>query len=462
VLGVIASVIGVLMAWWTLAALVTILPIEFPPHSSPTLSLPVVMMAAVIAVLIVIAVTIWPSWSLTRASLNEILSGAWQQTRRPWPRSFGRGVIAVEVALATVLLTSGGLLIRSLDRLLAVDLGFKPESILTMEVTPLDQSPAVWSRYFREVLTALRNVPGVAAAGAIDGMPLANTGMVVMATDPANPGPLDEATNAGVTPGYLEALGVRVLAGRTFTEDDHGINNIVIDDVLAKRFFQGREAVGQTVKSVAGPQMIIGVVSAIRDSPQSNDPTFYSMLTPHVFLPPTLVIRANKGARLPHDALRTAAQSVGTRVLVERIRPGSDLLDDRLSIPRHRVALLGLLAGLGLLLTLVGTAGVTAYAVARRTQEVGVRLAFGATPKQVVRGITFEALRPIALGLIIGLAAATYTTAFINAFLFQIQEYDPLTVSAVIIALSAATLTAAWLPARRAARVDPVQALRTE
>jgi len=459
VIGAIAFALGVLLAWWSLEALIAVLPLDLPPHAAPDLDARVLAMTAGSSLLAVAVITLWPAWQLTRASLSAVISGAAQVQLAPWPRSFGRGLIAIEVALAVILLTGGGLLIRSLDRLLSVDLGFQPDAIQTMEVMPLDPSPKVWAQYFPSALTAIRAVPGVAAAGAIDGMPLANGGMLIMAASPEGGGLMDDVTLTGVTPGYLEALGVNVLAGRTFTEQDRGQNVVVLDSTLAQRLFPQGDAIGKTVET-DGVMTVIGVVSAIRDSPRSGGTTIYSWLTPHVMLPPTVVIRAQPGAHVSHDALRRAANSVGTRVLVERIRPGSELLNDNVAAPRNRTMLLSLLAGLGLLLTMIGTAGVTAYAVARRTQEVGIRMAFGATPRDVVRGITAEALRPIVVGLTLGLIGSYYATSVLSSFLFQTPAHDPITLLMVVALLTVATLLAAWLPARRAARVDPVVALR--
>jgi putative ABC transport system permease protein len=459
VMGAIASVLGIGVAWWSLDSLVAVLPIDFPPHASAGMNARVLVITVTAAVVTIIAITLWPAWQLTRSPLIEIMSGAAQQRPTPWPRALGRGLIAVEVALAVVLLTGGGLLIRSLDRLLSVDLGFRPEAIQTLEVTPLDPSPAVWAQYFPAALTALRGVPGVAAAGAIDGMPLGNNGLIVMAASPEGGGAMDDVTLAGVTPGYLEAMGVAVIAGRTFTEQDRGGNVVVIDATLARRLFPDGGAVGKTVE-LETPMTVIGVVSSVRDTPRTGNTTIYTWLTPHSFLPPTIVLRSVDGKPLSQEMLRAAVQSVGTRVLVERIRPGTDLLNDTVANSRHRTVLLSLLAGLGLLLTLIGTAGVTAYAVARRTQEVGIRIAFGATPGNVVRSMTAEALKPILFGLAAGSACAYFASTALTRFLFQTAARDPGTMVTVAATLFVSTLLAAWLPARRAARVDPVAAIR--
>jgi putative ABC transport system permease protein len=465
VLGATAALLGLLLSWWSLDALVSVLPLELPPHAAPALNARVLGLSMTAAMATIVVVTLWPAWRLAAASLTEIMSGAARHTSSGWPRAFGRGLIAAEVALAVVLLTGGGLLIRSLDRLLSVDLGFQPDAFVTMEAVPLDQSPMVWQQYYPQLLERLRAVPGVASAGAIDGMPLGGGMFVVMAVD-ETPGavkdPLEGVVASGVSPGYLEALGVRLLEGRLFTEADRGRTVVVLDETAARLVSKDGTAVGLTVDAL-NPSTVIGVVSAIRQSPRhGGGARVYSALVPHAMLPPTVVIRAEPGVALSYADLRQAALSVGTRAVVERIRPGTELLDDTVATPRNRALLLGLLAGLGLLLTLIGTAGVTAYAVARRTQEVGVRMAFGATPRDVVAGITLEALRPIGTGVAVGLVASYFATSVLQSFLFQTPAHDPPTFAAVGALLATTSLIAAWLPARRAASVDPVQALRAE
>jgi len=460
VLGVIASVIGLVAAWWSLDSLVAVLPMELPPHVVPSMNPLVVFGTMGAALVTTAAVSLWPAWRLTRSSLNELMAGAGRQPIVLWPRRAGPALVTSEVALAVVLLVGCGLLLRSLDRLLAVDLGFQPEAVQILEASPATNAKAVWADYYPALLERLRALPGVEAAGATDSPPLGDTGMVFSMV--LHRGDMVAVDAPSVTPGYFEAFGFRVLDGRTFSHDDRAGDMVVLNEAAARRLFPGERAVGQSL-TVPRSRTVIGVVSNIRQSGPRVDvtETIYSWLTPDPGMPPTVVIRAS-AAGPSTETLRQTALTVGPRALVERILPGTSLLSNTVARPRHRALLLGLLGALGLLLTLIGTAGVSAYAVSRRTQEIGVRMAFGADARSVVWTMMRDATWPVGIGLLLGLGASFYATRLVASFLFETTPTDPMTFAAAATLLATAALGAAWLPARKAARVDPVQALRAE
>jgi ABC-type antimicrobial peptide transport system permease subunit len=179
-------------------------------------------------------------------------------------------------------------------------------------------------------------------------------------------------------------------------------------------------------------------------------------------MPQAMVMRLRDGASLSIDRLKQTAEAIGPRVLVGRARPAADIVGQQVARPRHRMLLLTLLGTFGLLLTLVGIFSMTAYAVARRTREIGVRVAFGARPAQVMGIMMRDAVWPVAVGLAVGLGGTYYATRLITSFLYQTTPHDPATLTAAAGLLAAAACLAAWLPARRAASVDPVTAVRTE
>jgi len=455
-LTVVASGVGLLVAAVSMAPLLAVLPLDLPPHAEPRVDARVVVITMLVGLIAAWTVALVPARRLTGFNLREWLDGRIPDVRSRWFSRPGQLIVCVQVTLVVVLLAGGGLLVRSLDRLMNVDLGFDPEAVHVLEVMPLDSSPAVWKDYYPALVQQLRRVRGVEAVGASDWMPLAEV-MVVMAVDPAG-GP--DLSPAGVTPGLLEALGVRVRGGRLFAASDDGLPVAVITESAAREVFNSTDVVGKAV-DLGQPHTVIGVVSDLRGWGPDSDPQnlVFTPLQATSLMPPTVVLRTNGPAPSLAD-LRGAATSIGPRVVVERVRPGTALLDENIEAPRQRSAVLALLALFGLVLTLVGIGGVTAQAVLRRTREIGVRMAFGATPQQVVRTVAGDSLKPALIGLTLGVNAAFYTTGILERYLFETTPTDPLTLSMVCVGVVVMATVAAWLPARRAARIDPVTALR--
>jgi len=457
VLAVAASVLGLVLAVLSLDALLAILPLEFPPHVAPAIDLRTGGLTLLCGIGVAWIVAAGPAWRLSGINLREWIDGRIPDLRRGWFRRPGQIVVFAQVALAVVLLAGGGLLLRSLNQMLQVDLGFDPEAVQVLEVAPLDPAPEVWAAYYPALVERLQAVPGVHAVGASDWVPMAALKLFA-ATMPGEPEP---PTPIGVTPGVLEAVGARIVDGRLLSWGDARLPVAVLSASAARAFFGTATAVGQTVNLSRVPHTVIGVVADMRgDGPRSRpEAAAYTWLVPHSFMPPSILLRPD-GAGPSIADLRAAAASIGPRVIVERLRPGTALLDDNVRTPRQRTALLSLLAALGLGLALVGVAGVSAQAVSRRSRELAVRVACGATPGQVVRTVAVGTLTPALLGLGAGLLAAAYAAPLLERNLFQVTPTDPYTLISVGATVVVAATVAAWLPARRAARIDPVAALR--
>jgi predicted permease len=442
---------------------------SLPSNSPATLNFTVLAFAAMLSVGTSMVVGLLPALRISRARIGTRLVTASRRHGPALSRRGGQLLIAAEVALAVVLLAGAGLMVRSFARLVGVDVGFDPGAVLTFEVEPLETAASVRQEYYPALLNALRTLPELAAAGAVDSLPLRDGYSVtfVKGHGQAN------VVMKQVLPGYFEALGQPVKLGRLPTESDRtGAEPVVlINEDAARRFFPDGSPVGRFLETFGTkdqfPRRIIGVVGNVRLHGPEYDPR------PEVYLlygqpgsrggePLRIVLRPRPSAELPGDRLRQMAQAVGPKVLVGRLRSGLDDLGETVATPRRRTLLLGLLGGLGMLLTLVGIFSMTAYAVARRTQEIGIRMAFGAGPADVVLTMVRDAAWPTLLGLSAGMAGAFYATRVIASFLFETPSHDPATFAAVAVLMGVASLVAAWVPARRAARVDPVIALRAE
>jgi predicted permease len=462
VLATAGGTVGALFAWLSLDALVTLIPMSLPTGSVATINLRVLAFTLALSVTTAILFGLMPAFKLSRISLVAGLQGGARRHGSALSRRGGQWLIGIEVALAVVLLAGAGLLIRSFAHAMAVDVGYDPDAVLTMEVAPLEQTPAVLNLYYPALLERIRSMPGVAAAGAADFLPLG--GSLAMSSVGVSDGSSQSMVIRHTLPGYVSAMGVTLEAGRvpTNAELTAGPPLVMINEEAAKQLFQNGSAVGRRVVLAGQPDAeVVAIARNIRMSPLSKPQAELSVLTTQpITRPMMVVIRPEPGSRVSIDQLRQAALSVGPKVFLERIRSGSDWLGDRVITPRRRTLLFSLLGGLGFVLTLVGIFGTTAYAVTRRTQEIGIRMAFGARPGQVVRAIVSDAAWPVLGGITVGLGCAMLSTKVIAKFLFQTTPTDPATFAAVAIVLAVAAGVAAWVPARRAARVNPVAALR--
>jgi putative ABC transport system permease protein len=473
VLAIPALALGVLLAWLSLDLIVANIPMTLPQNSPATLNPTVIALTAALLMPTTLLFGLVPAIRLSRVRIGSVLARGSRQVGSSLSRRGSQALIAVEIALAVVLVAGAGLMIRSLVRLSAVDLGFRPDGLLTMQVLPLDRSPAAHKAYYSALVERLRTVPGVGSAGLVDNFALGGgttfSGVTVA-------GKSTGTTVFEVLPGYFETIGAVLRQGRFPTPSDYaaGLRGVVINESGKRLLFPDGSAVGrEMVRAGAGEQSctVLGVIGDIRHGGPLNA---RSVGASQVYFPldpseddlntaMTIVVRPSSGD-VPglSDRLREAAQGIGPRVLVERIRSGNDWFGDRVITPRRRTVLLGLLGGLGLVLALVGVFGMTAYAVARRTAEIGVRMAFGARPGQVVRTILRDSAVPIAIGTVAGVGGAALASRIVESFLFETAPRDPVTLAAVALTLACTGCLAALVPALRGARVDPVSSLRAE
>jgi len=472
-------VIGLATARWTMQLLNGLIPKDNRPFLPFLQDLGfnprVLAFAGALALLAAVLFTIIPGSRLA-ADLREGLSeGARGSACTVW-RRLGANMVVLELATAVVLLVGAGLLGKSLSHILSVDLGMLPDHLATMRVaTP----PAVFNTSDKlvnlgsEVVRRVSALPGVQSAALTSMLPVqgGNTEWIRVIGHPYG-GEHNDVAVRRVTPAYFTTLGANLIRGRGFTEADNTSRPrvIVIDQRFVNRYFPGEDPIGKKIalfNSLDTDAMeIVGVVADIREGPldKATWPTMYYSFAqnPGPFF--SLVVRASQN----EDAIIPAAAAA-----IRQISPALSTLEplsmsDRINhspaayIRRSAAWLVGGFAALALLLGIVGLYGVIAYSVGQRTREIGVRIALGAQPGTVYRLILTQAGRLIAIGLVLGLALAVAAAGFMSSLLFGVQRWDAETLCSVAAILAVAGLVASFLPARRAAGVNPVDALRAE
>jgi putative ABC transport system permease protein len=466
VLAFAGGVTGVIVAWLALDTIVANMPMRLSADAPVVLSLPVLAASLALTMVTGLLFGLVPAIRLSRVNLGSVGAPRSRRFGSALSRRGGQALIATEVALAIVLLAGAGLMIRSFARLVSTDVGFNPAAILTLEAWPVELADQ--HAYYPALVQKVRTLPGIEMAGAVDHVPLKGSSVVSGAR-------LDSGRNVTLgirtmLPGYLEAIGMPLRQGRLLTEQDlTGTPVAIINEAAARAIGTDGPVLGRRLERNKVSYEVVGIVGDVRHLQPSERPG------PEIFLPfvpganlalrtggLTVVVRPRANVPELGELLRQAAASVGPRAIVGPVRSGDDWFRQQVVTPRRQTVLLGLLGGLGLVLTLVGILGVTAYAVARRTQEIGVRMAFGARPGQVVRQVTLDSAVPIGVGVAAGLIGAYFATRTIKSFLYETAPTDPATLAFVAAALTITAVLAAWIPARRAARVDPVVALRAE
>jgi putative ABC transport system permease protein len=464
VLATMGGITGLALAWVSLDVLVANIPLRLPANSPVALNGTVLAFVGAVSVATGVLVGLYPALKLSRASVKSGLGQADRRHGSALSRRGGQALIGIEVALAIVLLAGAGLMIRSFERILSVDLGFDLPSIITMEVEPVAGDHQTAARFYPQLVQAIQQLPGIEAVGAVDTLAVGGSTGFQRVTTGGQP------TFAAVhyfVPGYFEAMGMSLKHGRLPAMADQRSTNLValLNESAVNKLFPGGTALGQRLEVTKFSYEVVGVVADVRhDGPMSpaQPEVFLSFGAAEASRALIVVARPRSGMPAIPEQMRQATNSLGTRALVHRIRRGSEWLGDTVITPRRRTVLLSILGGLGLLLTIVGVFGTTAYAVSRRTQEIGIRMAFGARPQQIIGAIVRDAMWPVAGGIVAGLAGATMASRLIASFLFETQPTDAPTYAAVAALLAAAVLIAAWIPSRHAARVDPVVALRQE
>jgi len=417
-----------------------------------------------------------PALQAARLDLNEALKQGSGRAILGGHRRLRGALVVAEVALALVLLIGAGLMIRTIVRLQGLDPGFRPEKVMTLKTALSRQKYGELPRraaFYREVLERVRALPGVAAAGYTTSVPLVwrgGTNGFTVEGQPRAPG--RDANHRQISPDYFRTMGIPLRAGRIFDEHDgpNALPVAMINETMAGKFWPGGEALGKRFK-LGGPDApwmtVVGIVGDVRqmglDVPVKAEMYFpYQQIDMFWAAPTFLAIRS---AGDPADlvaAVRREVRAVDPDQPISDVRTMEEILGREVAPRRLQMTLLAGFAGLALLLASLGIYGVISYAVSQRTPEIGIRMALGARPRDVLGMVVGGGLRLAALGVGIGLAAALALTRVMASLLYGVSTTDPLTFVSIPLLLLAVALAASYLPARRALRVDPVAALRSE
>ena len=385
------------------------------------------------------------------------------------------GLVAGELALATILLVGAGLLMQSLLRLQRVPVGFRPEGVLTFQLAP----PAArypnqvrrWALY-REVLQSLATIPGVSGAAMSSGIPMGQgsynrspfmpTGASILPDGASLP--IDWRT---VSPGYFRLMGIPLLSGRDFTDQDlpAATDVIVVSRATARKFWGNENPIGKMLHrpTVASSYTVVGVVGEVRHTALNQEfPCLYFSAATRAAPLMDIVVRTAGRPESALSAARSRIHNIDRELPLSNVRTVEEYVYNSAAQPRLNAVLLAVFAGVALLIAAIGVYGVLAYSVSQRTREIGLRMALGAQQSGVLRWIAGQGMLVAAAGIGVGLAGAYALSRLLATLLFGIQPRDPLTFAAVAALLSAVALTACLVPARRASRVDPMEALREE
>lgn len=430
------------------------------------------MLTLVTAVLFGLA----PALQASRANLQTALKSSSRGSsgdRRG--KAFRKALVVVEVALATVLLIGAGLMIKSFAKLAGVDSGVRADSVLTAHIVLPRQyrEPERSNAIVAQIFERTSRVPGVTRVGLINNMPFTNwisSSSFTIDGDPVPPEGQEPGAHFRTVGGdYYRVMGMPIFQGRVFDARDRADSPVVfvVNDVFAHQYFEGRSVVGRRL-SFEWDEMIhgeiIGVVGSVRAEGLEKDAeaAIYRVSTQDPVRQFTLVVASSVKPESLQRPVTNAIRSLDPLIPVSDVATLDDLISGTIARPRFNTTILSLFAALGLLLASIGIYGVLAYSVAQRTHEMGIRMALGANPADVLRLVVKDGVTVAALGVLVGVAVALPATRVLAALLYGVQSWDAMVFASVAATLSGVALAAAYLPARRATRVDPMVALRPE
>ena len=475
-LAVLGTACGLAVAYGSIALLARWSPVELRGLDQIGIDGAVLAFTVSISLLSALAFGLVPALQAARIDPMPGAQGSLRTTAGVNQRRLRGALVVAETAIGVVLLVGAGLLLRSFDRLMRTPAGFDPDHVVTAKFTLPDARYSYPRKvaFYDSLLADLGALPGVDAIAATAPLPLSGSQFSISFQQPAEgPGSERHSSDFGiVSPGYFRAMHIPLVSGRDFTaaDSDSAPRTIIVNESFVRRYFPGANPIGQriqpglaTTEKETPWREIVGVVGDIRHrSPgEAARPAYFVPYAQGLITSLRLVIRARDTSGIGED-VRTLMAGKDPEIAVYDVKTMEQYLATTVASSRFQTLLLSLFAGVGLALTVVGLYGVMAYGVAQRTREFGIRLALGARPAEVRRLVMRGGLVLVAVGLAIGVVAAAFATELLTGALYGVNRLDPATFIAVAAVLLGVSALASYLPARRATRVDPMRALRSE
>ena len=480
-LSVLGGAAGVVLGSWGVNALLALNPIPIPSYNKIGIDMTVLVFTLAASVITGIVFGLAPAWQTLRLDLSSALKeggrGAVVETRQ---RRLSSLLVIAEMAMAMVLLIGAGLLLRSFARLLDVKPGFTTENLLTMQVglpNTSYQQPQKRVQFFQQLEATLKAAPEVSDVGVVTRLPLMSTlnNITTFLAIEGRDVPVSERPEIDfrrASTGYFQAMGIPLLSGRLVTEQDvtNNTGSVVINEAMARRFWPGEDPVGKRISTATSSgqhtqwQTIVGVVGSVRHLGLDIEPRpeiYYHTNTVPPF-GPVVVIRTTSDPKRLISIARAKVRELDRDVPISNVNTMEELVAQSVAQRRFGMFLLGAFAVLALLLAAIGIYGVVSYSVTQRTQEIGVRMALGASAADVLKLVLRNGMSLALIGVGLGLAGAFALTRLMSKLLFEVTPTDVTTFALVSVGLIAVALLACYLPARRAMKVDPLEALRYE
>ena len=492
VLGLLGGVAGLIFAAWAVDLMPAFVAVDIPLMDTARIDPQAIVFAAALSLLCGVAVALVPALSASRPDVNRYLRATPQAAGDRSGRRVRAVLVASQVAWTLMLLVGAGLMLNTLIRLLHVDTGFQTSQVAVVAVDlPGGRYADAQKRraFYDEVMERMRAIPAVVSVGGVSHLPLGGRDnwmpFSVVGRPAAGPGREPYAAVRVATPDYFKTLGIPLRAGRLFQDSDRRVAVpiirwfpqqppppgadrpqaapvVVVSEAAARQFWPNEDPIGKRIRVLFSPEMtVVGIVGDVKHN-ALNQPAYPHIYIPHSQEPWGSVAFVARVAGDPADIaaiLRGQVKAIDADLSVA-VRPMDEMRSAAMTYQRFYFFLIGLFGAVALVLATIGIAAVVSFAAAQRRTEIGVRLALGAQPREILTMMVVQALPPIAAGVVAGTGGALAIAGSLESLLYGVKPADPLTFAVVAAVLAAVAIAACWLPARRAARLDPVIALR--